>query len=139
MASQNVHDLETFIRSRKIGERLSIATSQYANNTTPPSFRFDFWSTAPAVRSLIKRGILEGRNGWRCYDVTVVKMPDGENLDRVVNVKMTIREARALALAAGDILDNEDARESVFVGDTVEENAARAVYDRIRIAGWKRA
>ena len=72
----NVSDLLDFISKQPIGTKLDIATSQYATNTTAPGFHFDYWSTAPAVRSLIKQGYLEGDCGWRYYGVTVVKHPD---------------------------------------------------------------
>jgi len=71
--TSNVQQLRDFLIAHPVGTKLAIATSQYATNTTAPGFRFDFTSTAPAVRSLIASGIIEGDCGWRYYDVTVVK------------------------------------------------------------------
>ena len=138
MTTENVQDLIRFIRTREVGDKLDIATSQYANNTTRPGFSFDFHSTAPAVRSLIKRGYLTGDCGWRCYRVEVVKMPPDEN-DRNISVTMTVREARALLLAAGDIVQNEDALESVFVSDAEEMQASERGYNALRNAAYGRS
>lgn len=66
--SHNASELESFIEDQPVGKTLVIATSQYADREVPAS-TFDYWSTAPAVRSLIKRGILEGESQWRCYVV----------------------------------------------------------------------
>jgi len=66
----NVSDLRSFIEGQPVGVVLEIATSQYADNTTPPGHRFDYYSTAPAVRSLIKAGLIEGESRWRYYEVT---------------------------------------------------------------------
>lgn len=71
-----VENLKQFIRGCKVGDKLEIATSQYASNTTDAGHRFDFHSSAPAVRSLIKKGFLKGECGWRYYDVTVIKLPE---------------------------------------------------------------
>ena len=68
----NVNDLLQYILSHRIGHKFTVATSQYANNTTAPGFTFDTWSTAPAVRSLIKQGFIEGECGWRYYDCKVI-------------------------------------------------------------------
>ena len=56
-----------------VGTKITIATSQYAENTTAPGFHFDLWSSAPAVRGLITRGFLKGQCGWRYYDVEIIK------------------------------------------------------------------
>ena len=71
----NVQDLMDFIGKKPIGTELDIATSKYADNTNAPGHVFDFWSTAPAVRSLIKAGYLIGECGWRYYRVTVLRPP----------------------------------------------------------------
>lgn len=68
----NVQDLTDFIKRQPIGAVLEIATSEYASNTTAPGHRFDYHSTAPAVRSLINSGLIEGWCGWRYYEVTVL-------------------------------------------------------------------
>lgn len=68
----NVQELKDFIKTKPIGAVLEIATSQYASNTTPPGHSFDYHSTAPAVRSLIKSGLLKGWCGWRYYEVEVL-------------------------------------------------------------------
>jgi len=72
MKSQNVQDLSEFIAGKKRGTELDIATSQYADVTTKPGYRFDFHSTAAAVRSLIKSGKISADYGWRYYRVTVL-------------------------------------------------------------------
>lgn len=71
----NVNELKNFIAKCKVGDKLEIATSEYASNTTAPGHSFDAHSTAPAVRALINQGYLEGDCGWRYYGVTVVKLP----------------------------------------------------------------
>lgn len=68
----NVQDLRDFIKGHSVGTVLEIATSQYASNTTSPGHRFDYHSTAPAVRSLINSGLITGWCGWRYYEVTVL-------------------------------------------------------------------
>ena len=68
----NVEQLKEFIAGHKPGQVLDIATSQYADNTTSPNFKFAYYSTAPAVRSLIKSGIIAGECRWRYYEVTVL-------------------------------------------------------------------
>ena len=68
----NVQDLKDFINGHPVGTVLNIATSQYAYNTTSPGFRFDYHSTAPAVRSLINSGLVKGWCGWRYYEVEVL-------------------------------------------------------------------
>lgn len=73
MTTNNVQDLRDFIAAHPVGTKLAIATSQYATNTTAPDFRFDFYSTAPAIRSLVKSGMIDAEYGWRYYDVTVLK------------------------------------------------------------------
>ena len=70
-----IDELKDFIRTCKIGTKLEIATSQYASNTTAPGHRFDCYSNAAAVRSLINAGYLKGSCGWRYYEVKVVKHP----------------------------------------------------------------
>lgn len=73
MLSANVRNLLDYVLSHPIGTEFTCATSQYANNTTAPGFRFDTWSTAQAVRSLVKRGFIEAECGWRYYDCKVVR------------------------------------------------------------------
>ena len=68
----NAQELADFIARQEPGTKLKIATSQYAYNTTPKGFYFDFHSTAQAVRGAIKKGLITGSCGWRYYDVTVV-------------------------------------------------------------------
>jgi hypothetical protein len=72
MASENVRYLLDYVLHMPIGHKFTIATSQYANNTTEPGFRFDQWSTAPAVRSLVNRGFIKAEYGWRYYDAEVI-------------------------------------------------------------------
>ena len=68
----NVSELKDFINTKPIGSMLDIATSQYAGNTTSPGYRFDAHSSAQAVRSLIKQGLIKGENRWRYYEVEVI-------------------------------------------------------------------
>lgn len=65
----NKQGLIDFIKTQPCGKTLYIATSQYADNTTAEDFYFDYYSTAPAVRSLINSGLIEGESQWRCYEV----------------------------------------------------------------------
>lgn len=67
--SRTIIDFLHFVNSQPIGAVLEIATSQYAGNHGAV---FDYRSTAPAVRSMIKRGFLEGESCFRFYRVTVV-------------------------------------------------------------------
>ena len=70
--NQNVRNLLNYVLHMPIGHEFTVATSQYANNTTAPGFRFDQWSTPGAVRSLVKRGFIEAEYGWSYYDCKVV-------------------------------------------------------------------
>ena len=71
----NVDDLKYFLAGRKVGDVVEVATSTYADNTTAPGHRFDFYSTAPAVLSLIKKGYVKGDNLWRYYELTILRIP----------------------------------------------------------------
>lgn len=68
----NVDDLKAFIKGERKGAKLDIATSQYASNTTAPGYTFDYQSTAPAVRSLERSGLIKAEYRWRYYEVTVL-------------------------------------------------------------------
>lgn len=70
--SDNVQNLLKYVLAHPVGHKFTIATSQYANNTTAPGFTFDQHSTAPAVRSLVKRGFIKAELGWRYYDAEVI-------------------------------------------------------------------
>ncbi len=89
----NVNGLKSFIAKCKVGDKLEIATSEYASNTTAPGHRFDAHSTAPAVRSLIKQGYITGESGWRYYDVTVVRLPMPAHFDDMHEVIAAWRRA----------------------------------------------
>ena len=67
--SVNVEDLRSYIDSIPMDMTADIATSQYAMNTVPKGYCFDFWSTAAAVRSLVKQGRIEAEYKWRYYEV----------------------------------------------------------------------
>jgi len=69
----NTEQLIEWLRTQPTGKTLFIATSQYAMNTVRDGFYFDFWSTAPCVRGLIKKGILKGESGFRYYEVIKIK------------------------------------------------------------------
>jgi hypothetical protein len=113
MTTTNVQDLKDFIATRKVGDRLEIATSEYASNTTPAGHSFDFHSTAPAVRSLIKAGYLEGANGWRYYDVRVARLPIPSAFADMHEVILAWRRAngpgekKAVAEAFRDYVQND--------------------------------
>lgn len=79
MKSQNVVNLLDYVLAHPIGTEFTCATSQYANNTTAPGFRFGTWSTAPAVRSLVKRGFIKAEYSWRYYDCKVISHTGIEN------------------------------------------------------------
>jgi hypothetical protein len=70
--NRNVSNLLDYALAHPIGTKFTIATSQYAYNTVAPGFRFDTHSTAPAVRSLVKRGFIKAEYGWRYYDAEIV-------------------------------------------------------------------
>ena len=70
--STNVKELQRFLADKPVGSRWDVATSQYAYNTTSPGYRFDFHSTAPAVRGLAQKGLIEANYGWRYYEVTKI-------------------------------------------------------------------
>ena len=72
----NVQQLKAIIESHPAGTKLDVATSQYADNTTPPGYHFDAHSTAAAVRSLVNQGLITAEYMWRYYEVTV--LPTGE-------------------------------------------------------------
>jgi hypothetical protein len=61
---------EDIARHYKKGDVLDIQTSEYAYNNVREGFRFD--EAAPAVRALIKKGILAGECKWRYYEVEVL-------------------------------------------------------------------
>ncbi len=65
-------ELEEAISHYPRGKMLDIQTSEYAYNTTAPGFRFDEAASAPAVRALIKKGLLKGECKWRYYAVEVL-------------------------------------------------------------------
>ena len=69
----NSKELEEALKDYPRGTKLQIQTSEYAYNTiSDPSFRFDLAASAPAVRALIKKGIISGWCGWRYYEVEVL-------------------------------------------------------------------
>jgi len=69
----NVNELKRFLADKRAGDVFEIATSQYADNTTKPGHRFDFYSTGQAVKSLVKQGWIEANDRWRYSDVTVLR------------------------------------------------------------------
>jgi hypothetical protein len=69
----NVDDLKYFLAGRKVGDVVEVADS-----TTAPGHRFDFYSTAPAVRSLIKQGYVKGDNLWRYYELKILRIPTNQ-------------------------------------------------------------
>ena len=71
--SANVKELKDYVLCMRIGDTADVATSQYATNTTPAGYYFDFHSTAPAVRSLVKQGLIEAEYGWRYYKIRRIK------------------------------------------------------------------
>lgn len=72
MTSRTTEELLDFLSDKRKGDVFEIATSQYADNTTPPGHKFDHYSTAQAVRGLIKRGIIKGECRWRYFEVEVL-------------------------------------------------------------------
>jgi len=68
---KNTEELLEFLKDKKSGEKFDISTSDYSCNYQTGYATFDFHSTAPCVRGLIKRGILKGSCGWRYYAVEV--------------------------------------------------------------------
>ena len=72
MASTNTENLLHFLSNKKVGDKFDIATSQYASTFQTGYAIFDFWSTAQAVRGLVKRGIISATYGWRYYEVELL-------------------------------------------------------------------
>jgi hypothetical protein len=68
----NVQNLLAYVLAHPIGTKFTVATSQYADLTTPARFKFDHYSTAPAVRSLVGQGFIKAEYGWRYYDCEIV-------------------------------------------------------------------
>ena len=90
MTSRNTENLLDFLRGKKIGDKFDIATSQYASTFQTGYATFDYWSTAQAVRGLIKRGILKGECGWRYYEVELLQEipePTPWQVGRTFNIK----------------------------------------------------
>ena len=71
-SSQNTIDLLNFILQHDKGTTLDISTSDYSDNYQTGYAKFDFHSTAPCVRGLIKRGIISGTCRWRYYEVEIL-------------------------------------------------------------------
>jgi len=91
MTSRNTENLLDFLRGKKVGEKFDIATSQYASCFQTGYATFDYWSTAQAVRGLVKRGIIKGECGWRYYEVELLQeIPDPTpwQVGRTFNVKV---------------------------------------------------
>ena len=70
--SKNVEDLKNFVKTLESGETAEVATSQYATNTTPVGYSFDYHSTAQAVRSLVKQRLITADYRWRYFEITKV-------------------------------------------------------------------
>jgi len=68
----NLNELKRFLTDKQPGTVFEIATSQYADNTTAPGHKFDFYSTGQAVASLVKQGWIEAADRWRYSDVKVL-------------------------------------------------------------------
>ena len=69
MPSRNTLELEHFIANMEVGETAEVQTSEYATNHTRPGYRFDFWSTAAAVRGAAARGLIEADYKWLYYEI----------------------------------------------------------------------
>jgi len=68
--SENVENLTWFVKNHmEVGDTADVATSQYADNTTPKDYRFATYSTAPAVRSVAKSGLIDAEAVWRYHRI----------------------------------------------------------------------
>ena len=123
----NVNELKEFIKTRRCGQRLQIATSGYAYNTTKDGFRFDFISTAPAVRSLIKQGWLKGDCRWRYYDVKVLPRKHFLKDPRIETAYDTAQKARCklMDLAAHPDATDRDAEALNNLADDIRDACDR--------------
>ena len=83
----NVTQLKDFVASKPAGTKLDIATSQYADNTTPAGYHFDAYSNAAAIRSLVKQELIEAVYMWRYYEVTVLPLDEKDPAPKVYFVK----------------------------------------------------
>lgn len=102
----NVIELKRFLADKAPGTKLELATSQYASNTTAPGHKFDFHTTAQAVRSLIDQGWLKGQCGWRYYDVEVLPRKLASLTDKKFQKAYDMAQAAREALY--DASDNPD-------------------------------
>lgn len=140
MTSRNTENLLDFLRGKMIGEKFDIATSQYASCFQTGYATFDFWSTAQAVRGLIKRGILKGECGWRYYEVELLQEipePTPWQEGRTFNIK----------LEGGEVVETECAKWTAdfrefqltdgrgFVSMDALEYADQASLGRIKLVG----
>lgn len=88
MTSRNTEELLDFLRNKEVGDKFDIATSQYASTEQTGYATFDFWSTAQAVRGLIKKGILKGECGWRYYAVELLQKIPAREVGRTFKIKL---------------------------------------------------
>jgi len=115
----NVNKLKEFLTDKKPGTLFEIATSQYADNTTAPGHRFDFYSTGQAVASLVKQGWIEAADRWRYSDVKVLKRPAASlTCPKIARAYKMVCDARELLFQASD---NPDL--TTFERDTVDQFA----------------
>jgi len=104
----NVNELKSFLTDKQPGDVFEIATSQYADNTTKPGHRFDFYSTGQAVASLVKQGWIEASDRWRYSDVTVLpRERAGLTCPKMQRAYDMVQKARQLLC---DASDNPDLR-----------------------------
>jgi len=54
----------------QVGESAIVVTSQYATIYNNPNNLPIYYSTAPAIRGLVARGLLTAKQFWRAADVT---------------------------------------------------------------------
>jgi len=99
----NVNALKSFLTDKQPGTVFEVATSQYADNTTAPGHRFDFYSTGQAVASLVKQGWIEASDRWRYSDVTVLpRERAGLTCPKMQKAYDLVAQARELLCKAAD-------------------------------------
>ena len=126
----NVNELKRFLADKQPGTVFEIATSQYADNTTEPGHRFDFYSTGQAVASLVKQGWIKAEDRWRYSDVKVLERAYASlTCPKIARAYKLVCDAREILFNASD---NPDL--TTFERDAVDQFAddlmeAKDTYD----------
>ena len=126
----NVNELKRFLVNKRPGTVFEIATSQYADNTTEPGHRFDFYSTGQAVASLVKQGWIKAEDRWRYSDVKVLPRKHFLKDPRIEAAYNTAQKARCklMDLAALPDATDRDAEALNRLADDIRDACDRFDY-----------